>query len=166
MMRYILQGRARNTTGNVIEGEVIRIVTSGTSPVSGTMATVYETKTSSGAITNIITDSNGFFKLYIDTNDYGVGQLFDVLCAEIVYPDIDVFKMENAVETPFTPSGGITSTNVQDALVELDSGYQTAIETPFTPAVSASWDWEIDPPVNVKEALDDLITRNIDGGEF
>ncbi len=100
------------------------------------MAIVYETKTSSGAMTSIVTDSNGLFKFYIDTIDYGVEQLFDVLCAEITYQDINVFKMENAVETPFTP------------------------------AVSASWDWEIDPPVNVKEALDDLITRDIDGGEF
>lgn len=165
-MRYILQGRARNTTGNVIEDEVIRIVTSGTDPVSGTMAIVYETKTSSGAITSIITDSNGLFKFYIDTIDYGVDQLFDVLCAEIVYPDIDVFKMENAIETPFTSGGGITSTNVQDALLEVNTDDQTAVEVPFTPSVSASWDWESSPPVNVREALDDLITRNIDGGEF
>jgi len=138
-MRFIYQGRVRDNFGNVVDGQPIYFYLNGTN----TAVKIYEDEIGGLPIQTLpqtLSNSVGFFDIWVDDTDYEYTQYFDVVVNNIRYKKLDIFNREKAV----------------------DIGY--------TPGASGSWDSDGDPdtPEDVKEALDELaeVVKNIDGGDF
>ena len=126
-MRYIFQGRIRDNFGNVVDETPIKVYEAGTSRV----VKVYENETGGSPIETlpqVLSDSNGFFELWVDDADYSFTQFFDVVVNSIRYKKIDIMNRETAIEVGYTPENfdywagdgnPATPTDVKEALDEL-----------------------------------------------
>ena len=114
MARFIKQGLARaNDSGAVSVGATITVNLAGTS----TAATIYTASSGGSAVAGaqITTDSNGYYKFYVDNQDYTERQLFDMVLDRsgldpVTYPNVDI------IDTALDIITGALDTNVIDSL--------------------------------------------------
>lgn len=132
-----------------------------------TLATVYEGRSKAATISNpVITDASGNLSAWLDPGSYlgfpvieGVEQ-----AAFPMFVGIDPVEADTppASEVVVTPAGGITATNVQAALVELDTEKATVAALDAEAAARAAADALL-VPLTQKGAADGVATLGGDG---
>jgi hypothetical protein len=90
-MRHHFAGRARDTYGTIQQSVPVYVYYTDTTSA----APIYTTY-SGGTVVNVApqvnTDTAGYFQFYVDDTEIVPGTLFDILCENITYDKIDIFK--------------------------------------------------------------------------
>jgi hypothetical protein len=83
MIRYICQGIWQDGNGRVVDDGNVTVYLAGTT----TLATIYADKTTVTPVTGSVVQSgtDGHWSFYIDTTDYGYGQLFKIVLSKACY---------------------------------------------------------------------------------
>ena len=133
MARFIKQGLARaNDSGAVSVGATITVNLAGTS----TAATIYTALSGGSAVAGaqITTDSNGYYRFYVDNQDYAERQLFDLVLDRsgldpVTYPNVDIIDIALDVINvkAFLPAGFVTDGSV-DYTPEIDNAFASLTE--------------------------------------
>lgn len=96
-MKYPLKGIGRDSWGNILTGEDINIYETSTS----TAAKIYLTEGSEDVIDTVpqtTTDSNGYFSVWFEYDDYGIDQNFDIqISDEFTITDFDIFLIDTDI---------------------------------------------------------------------
>jgi hypothetical protein len=90
-MKHHFLGRARDGHGNIQINQQIFIYFTGTTSAAPVYQN-YEDITPISIAPQISTNIEGLFSFYVDDTEIEYTQLFDIVCQEITYERIDIFK--------------------------------------------------------------------------
>ena len=103
MARYVQQGHVRSpTSGGAISGATVTVYLTGTS----TLATIYSASLGGSAVSGsqVSTNSDGFYKFYVDDGDYTIDQLFAMTMAgsgfdTTTFSDVNIIDVSRNIFT-------------------------------------------------------------------
>ena len=83
MARFIYQNHIMTGDGKIVEDATVTVYLADTT----TTATIRTAKTGGSTITGaaVTTDSDGYFKFYVDDGDHAAAQLFDIVASKTGY---------------------------------------------------------------------------------